>query len=68
MATFDEKWENGKDDAKRALLRLREAQDNLLSVMFDLDDNSALEQALTLIGDTMDGISACWNLPIMSEQ
>lgn len=56
------------EDAMRVLRLLREAQDNLISVMFDLDDNSKLEQALTLIGDTMDGISAEYGLPIMSEQ
>lgn len=56
------------EDAIRVLRLLREAQDNLISVMFDLDDPGKLEQALTLIGDTMDGISAEYNLPIMSEQ
>ena len=56
------------EDAMRVLRLLREAQDNLISVMFDLDDNSKLEQALTLIGDTMNGISAEYGLPIMSEQ
>ncbi len=56
------------EDARRALHLLRAAQDNLLSVIFDLDDNRKLTEALTLIGDTMDGISAAYGLPIMSEQ
>lgn len=56
------------EDAIRVLRLLRGAQDDLLSVMFDLDDNTKLEAALTLIGDTMDGISAEYGLPIMSEQ
>lgn len=57
-----------KDEALRVLRLLREAQNNICAVCFDLDDCSALEQALTLIGDTMDGISAEYELPIMSEQ
>ena len=56
------------EDAMNALNLLREAQDNLLAVMFDLDDNTGLNKALTLIGETMDGISECYGLPIMSEQ
>lgn len=56
------------EDAIRVLRLLRGAQDDLLAVMFDLDDNTKLEAALTLIGDTMDGISAEYGLPIMSEQ
>lgn len=56
------------EDALRVLHLLRDAQDNLLSVMFDLDDNQKLTEALTLIGDTMDGISAAYGLPTMSEQ
>lgn len=56
------------EDAIRVLKLLREAQDNIISACFDLDDCSALEQALTLIGDTMDGISTEYGLPIMSEQ
>lgn len=52
----------------RVLRVLRNAQDNLLSVMFDLDDTSDIEKALTLIGDVMDGISREYSLPIMSEQ
>lgn len=57
-----------KEDALRTLRHLRAAQDHLLSVMFDLDDNSRLTEALTLIGDTMDDISREYDLPIMSEQ
>lgn len=62
--------ENGLnlEDGKRALNYLRDAQDDLIIVMFDLDDCSKLQQALTLIGDTMDSISATYGLPIMSEQ
>ena len=62
--------ENGLnlEDGVRALNLLRSAQDDLLAVMFDLDDYRKLEQALTLIGDTMDGISEAYGLPIMSEQ
>lgn len=60
--------EEEKRDALRILKLLREAQNNICAVCFDLDDCSALEQALTLIGNTMDGISAEYGLPIMSEQ
>ena len=56
------------EDAMRVLRILRDAQDSLLSAMFDVDDNRKLEESLTLIGDTMDGISAEYGLPIMSEQ
>ena len=56
------------EDAIRVLKKLREAQDSLLSAMFDIDDISKLESAMTLIGNTMDGISAEYGLPIMSEQ
>lgn len=57
-----------KSDAMYVLTHLRDARNNLLAVMFDVDDNSNLEQALTLIGDVMDGISELYELPIMSEQ
>lgn len=57
-----------KSDAMYVLTHLRDAQSNLLAVMFDVDDNSNLEQALTLIGDVMDGISELYELPIMSQQ
>ena len=60
--------EEEKRNALRILKLLREAQNNICAVCFDLDDFSALEQALSLIGDTMDGISAEYGLPIMSEQ
>ena len=56
------------EDAKRVLRLLREAQDNIVSVCFDMDDTSELEEALTIIGNVMDGISAEYGLPIMSEQ
>jgi len=56
------------EDAMRALETLREAQDSLLRVMFDLDGRADLERAMTLIGDTMDGISLEYGLPITSEQ
>lgn len=64
-------WEDETDqleDAKRVLRVLRSAQNNLLSVMFDVDDNRNLERALTLIGDKMDDISNYYGLPIASEQ
>lgn len=57
-----------KSDAMYVLTHLRDAQNSLLAVMFDVDDNSNLEKALTLIGDVMDGISELYELPIMSEQ
>ena len=58
-----------KEDAMRVLRLLREAQSNLLDAGFDfMNNNRKLEQALTLIGDTMDDISREYNLPIMSEQ
>lgn len=57
-----------KSDAVYVLKHLRDAQDSLIAVMFDVDDNSNLEKALTLIGDVMDGISELYGLPIMSEQ
>ena len=56
------------EDAKRILRLLREAQNNICAVAFDLDDYSKLNEALTLIGDTMDSISREYGLPIMSEQ
>lgn len=56
------------EDAMRVLRYLRKAQDNILPVLFDLDDTTGLERALTLIGDVMDSISVEYGLPIMSEQ
>lgn len=56
------------EDAMRVLRYLRKAQDNILPVLFDLDDTTDLERALTLIGDVMDSISVEYGLPIMSEQ
>ena len=56
------------ENAKLSLRLLREAQNNIAAVIFDLDDYGKLDQALTLIGDTMDGISKEYGLPIMSEQ
>lgn len=57
-----------REDAMRALRALRDAQDSILRVIFDLDDHSKLDEAMTLIGDTMDGISALYCLPVLSEQ
>lgn len=56
------------EDAKRNLRLLRVAQTTICSVAFDIDDNSKLNEAVTLIGDTMDGISREYGLPIISEQ
>lgn len=62
------KMEN-REDALRVLRLLREAQSDLLDAGFDfMNNHSRLEQALTLIGDTMDDISREYDLPIMSEQ
>lgn len=56
-----------REEAMQVLRELRDAQDSLLRVMFDLDDHSRLDEAMTLIGDTMDGISALYGLPVLSE-
>ena len=56
------------ESAKRILRLLRNAQNDICAVLFDLDEIEKLEKALTLIGDTMDGISVEYGLPIMSEQ
>lgn len=57
-----------REDAMRVLRFLRAAQDDLLRVIFDVDDQSRLMEAMTLIGDTMDDVSREYDLPIMSEQ
>lgn len=56
------------ENAMRILQKLRTAQDKLIDAMLDMDDCGCLMSALTQIGDTMDSISALYNLPIMSEQ
>jgi len=56
------------EEARYALRKLREAQDAIIAAAFDLDDNRVLNKALTLIGDTMDGISEEYDLPFISER
>ncbi len=60
--------ESESEDAWRVLLQLRDAQQSILSAIWDVDDQTNLEKALTLIGDKMDEISKAYGLPIMSEQ
>ncbi len=57
-----------RKDAARVLHDLREAQNLIISAAWYLDDDKGLLKALTIIGDAMDGISAEYDLPIMSEQ
>lgn len=52
------------EEATNALNLLKEAQDNLLSVMFEINDDRNLQKAFALIGDTMNGISETYGLSV----
>lgn len=57
-----------EDEVMEIMNLLKEAQNNLLAALFEIDGNSNLKKAVNLIADTMDGISDEYGLPKMSER